>query len=94
MENDFPLRRHVVFMAGAIYNLSLHFSFFVYFIFISYFCQFFYLKPGRIFPTFRSNAECFKKGFTTLKAYVIYSESNYSVSKCQNVAKHTKFYKG
>jgi hypothetical protein len=37
-------------------------------------------------------AGCFKMSFTTLKAYINFSEDMYSVLNCRNVAKHTEFY--
>jgi hypothetical protein len=40
------------------------------------------------------NALYFKKSFTTLKAYYIYSGDMYRVSDCHNVAKYTEFYLG
>jgi hypothetical protein len=40
------------------------------------------------------NTGCFKKSFTSLKAYYIYSEDMYSVLNCHNVAKHTEFFLG
>jgi hypothetical protein len=44
--------------------------------------------------TYSRNTGCFKKDFTTLKAYTIYPEDMYSVLNCHNVARHTEFYLG
>jgi hypothetical protein len=40
------------------------------------------------------SAGCFKKSFTTLIAYVLYSKDLYSTLNCHNVPKHTEFYLG
>jgi hypothetical protein len=44
--------------------------------------------------TSTGNAGCFKKGFTTLKAYINVFRRHVQVLNCQNVAKHTEFYLG
>jgi hypothetical protein len=42
----------------------------------------------------RYNTRCFKKSFTTLKAYINLIRGHYCVLNCHDEAKHTKFYLG
>jgi hypothetical protein len=50
------------------------------------------LETGPVgFLTKEDELQVFKKSFTTLKAYIIYSEDMYSVLNCHNVAKHAEF---
>jgi hypothetical protein len=49
-------------------------------------------KPTRTIRSKRHGTRCFKKRFTTLKAYINLLEEIYSVFNCHNAAKDTKFY--
>jgi hypothetical protein len=54
----------------------------------------FYLGQLRFKITSTSNAICFKKSFTTLKAYVNLFRGHAQFLNCHNLAKHIEIYLG